>query len=75
MDGNYSITTMVDDNAKIFIGNVDGAGRKAIGNGLRNIGDGGDEVIIEKQGFLNASSTGKSVDTKFFKKGKGKENV
>jgi len=70
VDGNYSITTMVDDNAKIFIGNVDGAGRKAIGNGLRSIGDGGDEVIIEKQGFLNASSTGKSVDTKFFKKGK-----
>ncbi|MZH47079.1 MAG: hypothetical protein F3739_08685 [Nitrospinae bacterium] len=28
---------MVDDNAKIFIGNRDGNGRKAIGNGLRSV--------------------------------------
>ena len=70
VDGNYNITTMVDDNAKIFIGNRDGNGRKAIGNGLRSVEKGGDEVIIEKRGFAQGSSTGKSVDTRFFRKGK-----
>ena len=70
VDGNYNITTMVDDNAKIFIGNRDGNGKKAIGNGLRSVEKGGDEVIIEKRGFAQGSSTGKSVDTRFFKKGK-----
>lgn len=70
VDGNYNITTMVDDNAKIFIGNRDGNGRKAIGNGLRSVEKGGDEVIIEKRGFVQGSSTGKSVDTRFFRKGK-----
>ena len=70
VDGNYNITTMVDDNAKIFIGNRDGNGRKAIGNGLRSVEKGGDEVIIEKRGFAQGSSTGKSIDTRFFRKGK-----
>ena len=70
VDGNYNITTMVDDNAKIFIGNRDGNGRKAIGNGLRSVEKGGDEVIIDKRGFAQGSSTGKSVDTRFFRKGK-----
>ena len=70
VDGNYNITTMVDDNARIFIGNRDGNGRKEIGNGLRSVQKGGDEVIIEKRGFAQGSSTGKSVDTRFFKKGK-----
>jgi len=70
VDGNYNITTMVDDNATIFIGNLDGAGKKAIGNGLSSVEKGGDEVIIEKKGFVQGSSTGKSIDTKFFKKGK-----
>ena len=70
VDGNYIISTMVDDNAKIFIGNRDGKGKKEIGNGLRSIEKGGDEVIIEKKGFSQGSSTGKSVDTRFFRKGK-----
>ncbi len=70
VDGNYTISTMVDDNAKIYIGNRDGIGRKAIGNGLRNVGRGGDEVVIEKTGFTQGSSTGRSIDTRFFKKGK-----
>ena len=39
---------MVDDNATIFIGNRDGNGKKAIGNGLRSVEKGGDEVIIEE---------------------------
>ena len=43
---------MVDDNAKIFIGNRDGNGKKAIGNGLRSVEKGGDEVIIEKEDLL-----------------------
>ena len=47
---------MVDDNAKIFIGNRDGNGRKAIGNGLRSVEKGGDEVIIEKRGFAQGSA-------------------
>ena len=70
VDGNYTISTMVDDSARIFIGNRDGKGKKAIGNGLRSVEKGGDEVIIEKQGFAQGSSTGKSVDTRFFRKGK-----
>ena len=70
VDGNYTISTMVDDNARIFIGNRDGKGKKEIGNGLRSVEKGGDEVIIEKQGFAQGSSTGKSVDTRFFRKGK-----
>ena len=61
---------MVDDNATIFIGNRDGNGKKAIGNGLRSVEKGGDEVIIRKIGFAQGSSTGKSVDTRFFRKGK-----
>jgi len=70
VDGNYTISTMVDDSARIFIGNRDGKGKKAIGNGLRSVEKGGDEVIIEKQGFAEGASTGKSVDTRFFRKGK-----
>ena len=30
VDGNYTISTMVDDNARIFIGNRDGKGRKKL---------------------------------------------
>ena len=70
VDGNYTITSMVDDNATIFIGNREGRGKKAIGNGLRSVEKGGDEVIIEKQGFAQGASTGKSNDVRFFKKGK-----
>ena len=63
----------VDDNAKVFIGNRSGDGNIGIGNSLRSIDDGGDEVIIEKIGFKPNSNqgTGKSTYTKrFFKKGK-----
>ena len=70
-DGNYQIEVEVDDKVKLFIGNRSGAGAMEIGNGLKNIEDGGDEVIIEKNGFIGDSNrgTGKSTYTKFFKKG------
>ena len=58
---------MVDDNATIFIGNRDGNGKKAIGNG-QSVEKGGDEVIIRKIGFSQGSSTGKSVDTRSLKR-------
>ena len=71
-DGNYIIEMEVDDNAKVFIGNRAGDGDIGIGNGLRSIDDGGDEVILEKIGFKPNSNqgTGKSTYTRFFKKGK-----
>ena len=52
VDGNYNISTMVDDNATIYIGNKDGNGKKAIGNGLRSVEKGGDEVIIKRSDSL-----------------------
>ena len=70
-DGNYQIEVEVDDRVKLFIGNRSGNGAMEIGNGLRSVDDGGDEVIIEKNGFVGDSNrgTGKSVYTRFFKKG------
>jgi len=71
VDGNYRIEIACDDNAKIFIGNASGGGKAGIGNGLKNVNNGGDEVIIKKQGFTRSGqSTGKTVETKFFKAGK-----
>ena len=70
-DGNYDIDIEVDDRVKLFIGNSTGDGAMKIGNGLRSVEEGGDEVIIEKEGFVGESSkgTGKSTYTRFFKKG------
>ena len=70
-DGNYQIEVEVDDRVKLFIGNRSGSGAMGIGNGLKNIEDGGDEVIIEKNGFVGDSNkgTGKSTYTRFFRKG------
>ena len=70
-DGNYDIDVEVDDRVKLFIGNSSGDGAMKIGNGLRSVEEGGDEVIIEKNGFIGDSSkgTGKSTYTRFFKKG------
>ena len=62
-DGNYNITVDADDSVKIFIGNLEGGGKMAIGNGLRDIEKGGDEVIIE-------NGMNKQTYTRFFKKGK-----
>ena len=72
VSGNYTIETMVDDDVNIFIGNRSGGGRAHIGNGLRDINDGGDEVIIRKKGFLPGTSigTGKDVQTRYFEAGK-----
>ena len=72
VDGNYDIEVEVDDNVRLLIGNREGAGAADIGNGLINVNDGGDEVIIEKKGFKPNSDrgTGKSTYTRFFKKGK-----
>ena len=71
VDGNYVIETWVDDNVTLYIGNRSGGGKAAIGNGLTDINEGGDEVIIKKRGFTpNSVSTGKSIDTRFFKAGK-----
>jgi hypothetical protein len=70
-DGNYNIEIMVDDNVTLYIGNRDGGGEKGIGNGLRSVDQGGDEVIIRKVGYSSPSrSTGKSLETRFFKAGK-----
>jgi hypothetical protein len=62
-DGNYEITVDADDSVKIFIGNREGAGKMGIGNGLKDIEKGGDEVIIE-------NGMNKQTYTRFFKKGK-----
>ncbi len=71
-NGKYNIEVEVDDKVKLFIGNRSGDGDIGIGNGLTNIEDGGDEVIIEKDGFVENSSkgTGKSKYSRFFKKGR-----
>ncbi len=63
VDGNYNITVDADDSVKIFIGNRDGAGKMAIGNGLIDINNNGDEVIIE-------NGMKKQTYVRFFKKGK-----
>ncbi len=63
VDGNYNVTIDADDSVKVFIGNRDGAGKMAIGNGLIDVEQGGDEVIIE-------NGMKKTTYTKFFKKGK-----
>ena len=68
--GNYNFELMVDDSAEIYIGNRSGDGKAGIGNGLDDINNGGDEVIIKKQGFNRGRSTGKSFETRFFKAGK-----
>jgi hypothetical protein len=62
-DGNYDIEVDADDSVKLFIGNRTGEGAMAIGNGLRDINKGGDEVIIE-------NGMDKTTYTRFFKKGK-----
>jgi hypothetical protein len=69
--GNYNFEIMADDSAEIYIGNRSGGGQKSIGNGLRDINNGGDETIIRKQGFsAPGKSTGKSFETRFFEAGK-----
>jgi len=70
-DGNYNIEVEVDDNVTLYIGNREGSGAAEIGNGLISVEQGGDEVIIEKNGFVEGTNkgTGKSTYTKFFKKG------
>ncbi len=51
VDGEYEVTIDCDDNVKLFIGNREGAGAKEIGNGLRDVRQGGDETIINYAGF------------------------
>jgi hypothetical protein len=71
VSGNYNIEVMVDDEVDIYIGNRAGDGRAAIGNGLIDVNDGGDEVIIRKKGFSGPGrSTGKSLETRYFQAGK-----
>lgn len=71
VDGNYVIETWTDDSVVIYIGNRNRGGNISVGNGLNDIDAGGDEVIIRKNGFTpNAVSTGKSIETRFFKAGK-----
>ena len=71
VSGNYNFEIMADDSATVYIGNRSGGGRKAIGNGLRDINAGGDEVIIRKEGFSSPGrSTGKSFETRYFDAGK-----
>jgi len=55
VDGNYNIEIMVDDDVTLYIQNSTS----------------GEEVIIKKAGFTNTgTSTGKSLETRFFKTGK-----
>ena len=54
-DGNYDIEVDADDSVKLFIGNRTGEGVMGIGNGLRDINKGGDEVIIEN-GFMDKTT-------------------
>ena len=61
-DGNYEITVDADDSVKIYIGNRVGVGAMEIGNGLKDIEKGGDEVIIE-------NGMNKQTYTRFFQKG------
>ena len=71
VSGNYNIEVMVDDEVDIYIGNRAGDGRVAIGNGLIDVNNGGDEVIIRKKGFSGPGrSTGKSLETRYFQAGK-----
>jgi hypothetical protein len=71
VSGNYNIEVMVDDEVDIYIGNRAGDGRAAIGNGLIDVNNGGDEVIIRKKGFSGPGrSTGKSLETRYFQAGK-----
>jgi hypothetical protein len=62
-DGNYDITVDADDRVIIYIGNREGDGKAAIGNGLISVEQGGDEVVIENGMKM-------TTHTKFFKKGK-----
>ena len=75
--GNYNLEIMADDSVTVYIGNRSGGGRKNIGNGLVDVDEGGDEVIIKKEGFARGgrrgnftTSTGKSFETRFFRAGK-----
>lgn len=71
ISGNYNFEIMADDSATVYIGNRSGGGRMGIGNGLRGVNAGGDEVIIKKEGFSSPGrSTGKSFDTRYFDAGK-----
>ena len=63
-DGNYTIRAAADDSAKIFIGNVSGKGKVAIGNGLKNREKGGDEYV------MSVSATKPKLEGAFFLKGK-----
>ena len=69
VDGNYNVEIMSDDDCKIFIGNRSGNGKMGIGNGLKNVERGGDEVIIEKINRRQKDLRSKKIETKFFKKG------
>jgi len=66
VSGNYNIEVLADDAVKLYIGNRSGAGAKGIGNGLKDIAIGGDEIIIEKKGPIGV----KKFETKFFEAGK-----
>ena len=51
VDGEYDVTVDSDDDVTLFIGNREGGGAKEIGNGLRDVRQGGDETIIKYTGF------------------------
>jgi hypothetical protein len=51
VDGEYTVTIGVDDNVTLYIGNAATGGTIGNNSGLVGIEDGGDEIIIRKQGF------------------------
>ena len=61
----YKIDVEVDDRVKLFIGNRDWFWCHAnIGNGSQiDVNEGGDEVIIEKNGFVGDSNKGTGKST------------
>lgn len=69
--GNYTFEIMSDHSAKIYIGNSSRQGDVAIGNGLRSIDKGGDELILMSKGTNESGNIkGKKIVTEYVKKGK-----
>jgi len=71
IDGYYKVQVAVDDNVTIYIGNRETGGNVGNETGLRDVNEGGDEVIIRKRGFLPGTSIGTPDlnETRYFKAG------
>jgi hypothetical protein len=71
VDGLYDITIGGDDNVTVYIGNSATGGNAGNNSGLIPIEDGGDEVIIRKEGFREPGKPNPiSPSQVFFKSGR-----